>query len=63
MQAYVGTIVCKFGGGLSFPGTFDPFHELSLSELIFLIGLTIVNINVHYCFYRSQVLLITTVNK
>ena len=37
---------------LSLPGTFVPFHQLSLSEL-FLIGLTIVNINVR-C--RSQVL-------
>jgi len=31
---------------LSLPGTFVSFHELSLSELNFLIGLTIVNINV-----------------
>jgi len=31
---------------LSLPGTFVPFRELSLSKFFFLIGLTLVNINV-----------------
>ena len=51
--------------GLSFPGTFAPRNFRSLPRTValrvnFLIGLTIVNINVR-C--RSQVLLITTVTK